>query len=508
MQKEHADESSDAGEGTAGSPHSHHGSPDLRRTIGKWQLLLYGLGSMLGAGIYTLIDDAASLMGSAVWAAFATAMVAALLTGLSYASLGSRYPRAGGAAYVTQHAFRLPIISYVIGLAVLMSGLTSMATGTQAIAENAIKGFLLYGPGKDDKLVVEVAPTTTEAAADEKQATDKAKDSSWIKPIAIAIVLMIGAVLIKGIRESMIANVICTIVEAAGLIFIIIVGIRYWGSVNYFELPDAPVANNSGLVLLLLNGAILTFFSFIGFEDILNVSEEVKDPARTVPFGLVGAMIVATIIYMAGAITAVSVIPHAKLAASSTPLMDVAHTAAPWFTGIDVIYIIITIFAVANTALLNYLMGSRLLYGMSRQGLLPGVLGTVHAHTRTPIVAIATLFVIVAVLILSGGVRPMAEATVLLLLSVFVVMNAGLVRLKMRPGEPKGAFEVPIFVPVLGALVCLTLIVYRIWPVENPSPERTKAPLIAATIIVAAVVLYVIIAPKQIAEEGVIERDD
>jgi len=476
---------------------------ELRRTIGKWQLLFYGLGSMLGAGIYTLIDDAASLMGSAVWAAFATAMVAALLTGLSYASLGSRYPRAGGAAYVTQHAFKLPVISYVIGLAVMMSGLTSMATGTQAIAENAIKGYHLYGTDSDAPAI---APATQATPA---VVVDKAKTSPWIKPLAIAVVLMIGAVLIKGIRESMIANIICTVVEAAGLVFIIIVGVRYWGSVSYFELPEIPSAGNPGLMLLLLNGAILTFFSFIGFEDILNVSEEVIDPAKTVPFGLVGAMIVATIIYMAVAITAVSVIPHARLAASSTPLMDVAHAAAPWFTGIDVLYIVITIFAVANTALLNYLMGSRLLYGMSRQGLLPRVLGTVHAHTRTPVIAIVTLFFVVTGLILSGGVRQMAEATVLLLLSVFVVMNAALVRLKLRPNEPKGSFEIPIFVPILGALVCATLVVYRIWPaITQRTWEKATAPLIAATIMVVAVVLYYVIAPKKITEEGVIDRDE
>ncbi len=441
--------------------------PALQQTIGGWQVLFYGLGSMLGAGIYALIGRAADSLGNAVWLAFLTAMIAAMLTGLSYACVGSRYAKAGGAAYVTQHGLRKPLLSYVVGLAVMMSGLTSMATGSQAIAEQLEKAF---GFSIDIKLV------------------------------AIGIVFLVGCVIYRGLRESMWLNVLCTVVEASGLLFIIAVGVRYWGSVNYLETAGDTVVGGpgSGITLaLVMQGAVLTFFSFIGFEDILNVSEEVKNPRKNVPFGLIGAMILATIIYMAVAITAVSVIPWRELAASKTPLMDVAHKAAPWLGGIDRLYLGITIFAIGNTALLNYIMGSRLLYGMSRQGLLPAVLGRIHPKRHTPHVAVFVLFGIVSVLILSGGVKQMAESTVLLLLAVFTVVNIALVVLKRRPGEPRGGFEPPMFVPVLGALTCASLIYSRIHSaITSTDKSMHIAPLIAGAIIVISAVLYFVLKPK------------
>lgn len=439
--------------------HEEHG---LRKALGPWQIGLYGLGSMLGAGIYALVGKAADSLGNAIWLAFLAAMIVALLTGLSYACVGSRYPKAGGAAYVTQRALGKPWLSYVVGLCVMMSGLTSMATGAQAMAETIGKGLGMDLP---------------------------------VKLVAIGIVLLVGLVIFRGIRESMWVNITCTLVEAAGLLFIIAVGMQFWGSVDYFETPARSTGGSSAIpMMLILQGAVLMFFSFIGFEDILNVSEEVKNPRRDVPMGLIGAMVVATLIYMAVAITAVSVIPWADLAKSPAPLMEVAKAAAPWFKNIDSIYIGITLFAIGNTALLNYIMGSRLLYGMSRQGLLPALIGRIHATRRTPHIAIMILFVIVTALILSGSVKQLAESTVLLLLMVFTVVNVSLIILKLRPGEARGGFEVPVFVPVLGALVCLTLIAVRIesaWSAEGGH----VAPLVALAIVAVSLGLYFLTRP-------------
>jgi APA family basic amino acid/polyamine antiporter len=417
---------------------------------------------MLGAGIYALVGKAADSLGNAIWLAFLAAMVVALLTGLSYACVGSRYPKAGGAAYVTQRALGKPWLSYVVGLCVMMSGLTSMATGAQAMAETIEKGLGMDLP---------------------------------VKLLAIGIVLLVGLVIFRGIRESMWVNITCTVVEAAGLLFIIAVGMQFWGSVDYFETPTRSAGGSSAIpMMLILQGAVLMFFSFIGFEDILNVSEEVKNPRRDVPLGLIGAMVVATLIYMAVAITAVSVIPWADLAKSPAPLMEVAKAAAPWFKNLDSIYIGITLFAIGNTALLNYIMGSRLLYGMSRQGLLPALIGRIHATRRTPHIAILILFVIVTALIVSGSVKQLAESTVLLLLMVFTVVNVSLIILKLRPGEARGGFEVPVFVPVLGALVCLTLIGVRVasaWSAEGGH----VAPLVALAIVAVSLGLYFLTRP-------------
>jgi amino acid transporter len=450
--------------------YSHDTDPhSLKKTLGGWQVLFYGLGSMLGAGVYALIGRAAENLGNSVWLAFLVAMIAAMLTGLSYACVGSRYARAGGAAYVTHRALDKPWLSYIVGIAVMMSGLTSMATGSQAIAENLEKAFGIVLP---------------------------------IKLAAIGLVFLVGCIIYRGIRESMWANIICTVVEASGLLFIIAVGMKYWGSVIYLESAGDTVAGGpgSGITLaLVMQGAVLTFYSFIGFEDILNVSEEVKNPKRDVPFGLIGAMILATLIYMAVAITAVSVVPWRELAASKTPLMEVAHRAAPWFKGVDGVYIGITIFAIGNTALLNYLMGSRLLYGMSRQGLLPKILGKVHPVRRTPHIAIFVLFGIVSALILSGSVKQLAESTVLLLLTVFTVVNVSLVVLKLRKSEERGGFEVPIIVPALGALVCATLIITRLnTALTSSNPAERPAPVISIAIILIGLALYKVLKPKDV----------
>jgi amino acid transporter len=451
-------------------PDSHSSNSSLTKTLGRWQVLFYGLGSMLGAGIYALVGRAAETLGNAVWLAFLAAMIAALLTGLSYACVGGRYAKAGGAAFVTQRALGKPAISYMVGIAVMMSGLTSMATGSQAIAENLEKALGSALP---------------------------------IKLVAIGLVFLVGCVIFRGMRESMWLNILCTVIEATGLLFIIIVGARFWGGVNYLETPGDTIAGGglgSGITLaLVLQGAVLMFFSFIGFEDILNVSEEVKDPKKDIPFGLIGAMILATLIYMAVAITAVSVLPWRELAASKTPLMEVAHRAAPWFKGIDRVYLGITIFAIGNTALLNYLMGSRLLYGMSRQGLLPSALGKLHATRRTPHLAIMVLFAIVSILILSGGVKPLAEATVLLLLMVFTLVNISLVILKRRFGEPTDGFDVPLVVPILGALVCALLIGVRVQAAfTDAKPGSALAPLIALAIFAVSFVLYRLMKPKDV----------
>lgn len=445
--------------------------------MGKWQILFYGLGSMLGAGIYALVGRAAESLGNAVWLAFLAAMIAALLTGLSYACVGGRHPKAGGAAYVTQRALRRRDISYVVGVAVMMSGLTSMATGAQAIAENLEKAVGMALP---------------------------------IKLVAIGLVFLVGCVIWRGIRESMWANIVCTVVEAAGLLFIIAVGIKYWGGVNYLETPGDTAGGGigSGITLaLVLQGAVLMFYSFIGFEDILNVSEEVKDPKKAIPFGLIGAMILATLIYMSVAITAVSVVPWQELAASKTPLMEVAHRAAPWFKGIDSVYLGITIFAIGNTALLNYLMGSRLLYGMSRQGLMPKPLGVLDAKRGTPGLAIAVLFGIVSVLILSGGVKPLAEATVLLLLSVFTLVNVSLIVIKRREGNPDSCFDVPVIVPILGALVCALLLVTRVVSAfTSPTPGAATAPLIALAIFVVSYGLFRVLKPEDVVVDEDVEE--
>lgn len=442
-------------------------APTLARSMGLFSLIVYGVGDMVGSGIYATIGVAAGAMGNAVWLAFVAAMIAAMLTGLSYASLASRYPRAGGAAYVTHHAFRLPFLSYLVGLTVTASGLTSMGTASNAFAET-LRNFV---------------PLPMPAI------------------IAIFIALL-ALVNFWGIRESMWANLLCTLVEVGGLLFIIAVGARYWGSVNYLQpAGDTPLFSATG-TLLILNGAVLTFYSFVGFEDMLNVAEEVKNPQRNMPWGMVIALFIVTLLYILISVTAVSVVDAQELsdAKNGAPLVQITRKAAPWLS--PTVYTFITLFAVANTALINYVMGSRLVYGMARQGLVPRALGGVHPRRRTPHVAIVTLLVLVLILALAGNIRQLASATSLLLLGCFTLVNAALIVLKRRTGEPHGQFEVPLIVPALGSLVCVGLILARVLTPNAQGQYEYKAPIIAGALGLGIALLYQIIKPKNISEES------
>ena len=424
--------------------------PTLRRSIGPAQMALYGLGSMLGAGIYGLIGKAAGLAGNALWLAFLVALVAALLTGLSYASLGSRYPHAAGAAYITSRAYGFPLLSFMVGLALVCSGLTSIATQSHVFAANiaALFGF-------------EGVPLT------------------WL---ALGFLLILTGIVFRGIRESMWVNVLCTLVEAGGLVLVIVVGASYWGSVDYFATPVVPGEDHT--VLLVMQGAVLAFFAFIGFEDMINVAEETRNPERTLPIGLIVAMAAAALLYIAVAITAVSVVPAAELAEAPGPITEIVGRAAPSIP--PVVFTAITLFAVANTALVNYVTASRLIYGMARQGLLPARLGDVHAGRRTPHIAVAALFIVLAPLALLGTLAELAAATVLLLLFVFTVVNGALFILKGRKGEKLGLFEIPRLIPALGALVCLVLIVVRV------TTGDWQAPALAGVLLLGAFAIYVL----------------
>lgn len=430
----------------------------LARHIGLFFLVVYGVGDIVGSGIYGTIGVAAGQMGNAVWLAFVASMVAAMLTGLTYASISSRYPRAAGAAYVAHRAFRQPLLSYLVGLAVMASGLTSIATAANVVA-NTMSVFL---DGVSPRIIV------------------------------AAFLLALTAINYRGIRESMWANLLCTAIEVGGLIFVVAVGLRFWGSVDYLDVSAGTLAAQSSgwhggpNLTLLLTGAVLTFYSFVGFEDMINVAEEVRQPERNLPLGLIAAVGISTVLYILVSITAVSVVPARDLANRElgAPLVQITSRAAPWVS--PWVYNAITLFAVANTALLNFVMASRLAYGMAGQGLLPKALAVVHPRRRTPHVAILVLLVAALILGLAGTVPNLARATSVLLLSVFLVINLSLIVLKSRRAEPRGKFEVPIVVPALGMVACGIMIAHA---------KRGEL-LIAGGILVAILALYLGLRPR------------
>ncbi len=436
-------------------------TPHLKRSIGLIALALYGIGDILGAGVYGLIGKAAGEMGNAAWLGFLVSMVAASLTGLSYASLGSRYPKAAGAVFATSRAYRSGFISYAVGLALLASGLTSMATASRVFAG--------YFSGMTGGLPIPL--------------------------IIVGFALAITFIVFWGIKESVWANGVFTLIEVGGLLLIIAFGISYLGNVSYFD--AVTVSNPTGAITapLLLGGAVLTFYSFIGFEDMLNVAEEVKNPRRNIPIALITAITVSSVIYVLIALIAVSVLPPDVLAASEEPLVDVVGQIAPWVP--PGFFSAISLFAVANTALLNFIMGSRLLYGMSVQGIFPKPFAKVHAKRRTPHRTVLLVGTILLILAFSGDISGLARATSVLLLLCFVVVNISLVVLQRREKIP-GTFDVPAFVPILGSLVCLAML----------TQTRIAEWLIAGTLLVIIVVLYFFMRPTPEALESLGDLDD
>ena len=424
----------------------------LKRHIGLTFLVLYGVGDILGAGVYGLVGKAAGQMGYAVWLAFLTSMFAAGLTGLSYASLGSRFPKAAGASYITMTAFGNQFLSYMIGLAIAASSLTSMATAVRIFSGYFISYFNFIN----------------------------------FSAAMVLFSLAIAFIIFRGIKETMWMNALCTLTEVAGLLFIIFVGIPYIGDVPYFNAQTET--NPAGIVTLplLLSGAVLTFYSFIGFEDILNISEEVKDPERNIPIGLILSVAISSTIYIIISLIAVSVIPPLELAASKQPLVDVAAKAAPWLN--SSVFSFIAMFAVMNTFLLNFTMGSRLFYGMAQQGLLPKFLGKLHTKRKTPHIAIMVIFIILMILAFSGDVTALARATSILLLIGFFIINISLIAFKVKKYDWAGCFQVPIIVPILGSFVCLAMLT-----------QAQKEEAIISTIMLGTIaLLYFILRPKKL----------
>ncbi|MBI4358334.1 MAG: amino acid permease [Candidatus Omnitrophica bacterium] len=399
---------------------NHFAPGQLKRSLGAIALIAYGVGDILGAGIYALVGKVIGIMGPASWLSFVAAFIVASLTGLAYAELGSRMPRAGGAAVFALEAFKKPAFSYLIGLLVLLSGVVSMAT-----VSHGFSGYL--------QVLFPRIP---------------------VFAIIFFFFLVLGVINFLGMKESSLTNIICTLVEVVGLVIVIAAGFKFFGKEDYFSIhPPQGVYPASAL----LQGGILAFYAFVGFEDLVNVAEEVKSPEKNMPRAIVIALVVTAAIYILTAVAAVSAVPISELSSSGAPLVLVVEKGFPGLP--PGLFTLIALFAVTNTALINFIMSSRILYGMAREGLVPSSLGEVHEKRGTPLKAICAVFVLAVALAFTGSLVVLAQSTSFLLLSVFLVMNISLIVIKLRTRE-KPSFQVPFWIPVFGGLTCLILMFY------------------------------------------------
>ncbi len=429
---------SDATTSPAGQA-GEHGGPTLIRVMGPKLLLLFIVGDILGTGVYALTGQVASEVGGAAWAAFLVAFLVATVTAFSYLELVTRYPQAAGAALYTHRAFGIHFLTFIVAFTVMCSGITSASTASNAFAGFLSDGFGLgFDAGSSGRLV-----------------------------IALGFMALVAAINLRGVGESVKANVVLTIVELSGLLMIIFIG--FWamsqGRADFSEVMVFRSSEEKSAFMALTAATSLAFFAMVGFEDSVNMAEECKNPVRDFPRMMLTGLGITGLIYVLVSICAVALVPVGDLVDTSkgSALTQVVRAGAPGLP-FDTIFPFIGMFAVANSALINMLMASRLLYGLANQGVLPHVLGTVHPIRRTPWVSIlfttAIAFGLIYFVVRDGQTQAIAllgGTTALLLLCVFTIVNIALIVLRRGPGVGHAHFRTFGFLPWVGAASCAYL---------------------------------------------------
>ncbi|MGY1624415.1 APC family permease [Geodermatophilus sp. SYSU D00965] len=393
----------------------------LRRAVSGRLLYLFVLGDVLGAGVYALVGEVAAEVGGAIWVPLVLALLLALLTATSYAELVTKYPRAGGSAVFAERAFRRPVVAFLVGFCMLAAGVTSAAGLALAFAGDYLGVFL-----------------DVPAA-----------------PAALVFLLLVALLNARGIEESLRANTAMTLVEASGLVLVVVLGavVLGRGDGDLGRTVEFPPGVSAGSAVL--GAALLAYYSFVGFETSANVAEEVRDVRRVYPRALFGALVTAGVVYVLVGLTAAVVLPPEELAGSSGPLLDVVRAADAGIP--DQLFSVVALIAVANGALLTMIMASRMAFGMAEQGLLPRALGRVLPGRRTPWVAIAVTTAVAMVVTATGSLAALANTVVLLLLLVFLSTNTAVLVLR-RDRVAADHWRAPTVLPVLGIASCLLLL--------------------------------------------------
>lgn len=390
----------------------------LRKTLNLPLMVLYGLGTTVGAGIYALVGEIAGASGYLAPLSFLVACSLAALTALSFAELSSRYPKAGAAALYVQRGFRSNRAALAVGLLVATTGVVSCAA--------LINGFTGYA-----QTFVEV---------------DRAI-------VVVATAAVLTAIAAWGVTESVIVASIVSVVEVGGLLWIVFLNA---GSMEVTAASFDAITNDLDIGSAgILAGAMLAFYAFIGFEDMVDMAEEVKDVRRTMPAAILTTLAITAVIYVVLMSTAVLAIAPDVLAQSDAPLATLYEHA----TGKSPVVIgIIGMFAIINGAMIQVMMASRVLYGLASRDQLPRMLASINPRTQTPLLTTILVGLAVTLLALAGRLAGLAEATSVLMLVVFATVNLALWRIKGRGEDPATTvqgFRTPRWVALLGATVCV-----------------------------------------------------
>lgn len=393
----------------------------LKRAIGAPLLFAFIVGDTLGAGIYTLVGTMADDVGGVIWLPLLIALVVALLTAGTYAELITKYPHAGGAARYADRAFGIPYLSFLVGFLMMASGIT-----TAAALANAFAGDYLAA-------LIDVPAA----------------------PAAVVFIILLTLINLRGVRESLTANLVASIIEVTGLVLVIVLAAIVLGSGNGEPARLLEFAPDVAPLQGAFAASVIAFFSFLGFEAAANMAEEVRDPSKAYPRALFGAIGTAAVVYLLIALGAVIVLPPAELAQSTGPLLDVVNAS-----GVAIpswLFSLIALIAIANGALLFMVMASRVGYGLAEADLLPRAFARVLPNRRTPWVSIVVVAALTIVLTLFGDLATLAETTVLLLLLVFISANVSVLVLKKDKVE-HAHFSAPRIVPILAIVASIALL--------------------------------------------------
>ena len=440
-------------------PASEASEPSLCRVMGPWLLLLFIVGDILGTGIYALTGQVAKQVGGVVWLPFLVAFVVAVITAFSYLELVTKYPKAAGAALYTHKAFGIHFVTFIVAFAVMCSGITSASTASRAFAANLSHAV-------DLKLAGGIGITL----------------------VGLAFMAAVAIINFRGVGESVKANVVLTLVELSGLLIIIFIGL--WaiglGQGDVSRVTQFRTGVDGSMFWPVIAATTLAFFAMVGFEDSVNMAEECKDPTGDFPKVLLAGLLITGLIYVLVSISAITLVPPDQLGEGETPLLKVVQAGAPSFP--VEIFGFITMFAVANSALINMLMASRLVYGMSREHVLPAVLGKVHAKRQTPYIAIGfTSLLAFGLITFVGEVPALGGTTALLLLCVFTVVNIAVLVLRRDPVAHKH-FRTPTILPVLGVLTCAFLA--GPWTGRDPVQYKIAGVLIGIGVVLWGVTVW------------------
>ena len=460
------DPAGSGGPAGAGDPTAAGGDqPALKKVITPKLLLLFIVGDILGTGVYALTGDVAGEVGGAGWLPIMIAFGIAMLSALSYTEMVTKYPQAAGAALYVHKAFGIHFLTFMVTFAVLSSGVTSATTSSIFLAENFLVAFGLTG------------------------ALGEAGSATAVTAIAIVFICLVACINLYGVSESIKANVALTLIELTGLALVLVVGFLAIGrgQADLSRIIVFETEGEKGLFMAVIGATALAFFSMVGFEDSVNMAEETVNPAKTFPRALIGGLSITGVIYVLISIVAVAVVPIGELTDAATPLLEVVRLGAPGIP-IDTIFAFISIFAVANTVLINMMMASRLLYGMAKQGVLPGFLRGVLLKRRTPWAGILfssglgiALVLTVRYVLGAETIAALGGTTALLLLAVFGLVNVSVLVLR-RDKVDTDHYRTPTILAILGAITSFLLVTPIAQPLQNY--------VIAAGLLGVGLVLY------------------